>query len=221
MQKKKHGYSLHQSTPIYLEKVRRHSEPYIFELNNQPIVVLPNVMSPKYDWAGHFMIEELPDVRDKTVLEVGSGCGLVSMAALSEGAASLVAVDINPYAVENTKINLENVSTSERYKVFESDVFSAVEGEFDVIIFNAPYHGCPAADELEKGVADENYETLRKFFKHLDTFLKKDGIVAVGFSTSGDHELFNELCKNTGYALLKQKGDTRNGYQCEVTVLKK
>lgn len=216
----KHGYQLHQTTPNYLDLVRSHIEPYFFNLNGEEILILPGVMSPKYDWAGHYMIENLPDVNGKEVLEIGCGCGLVSMAALRKGAKKVVAVDINDIAVKNTNLNFERMGSNFNGIAFYSDVFSAVSGSFDVIIFNAPYHGCKANDDLEKGVADEGYYALRSFFKDFGVFLKNDGIIALGFSSSGDHDLFDSMIKTANLKKIHFFEDFREGYQCEVHLLR-
>lgn len=215
-----HGYKLHNSTPTYLGLVREHTEPYFFELNGESILILPGVMSPKYDWAGHYMIENLPDVQGKDVLEIGSGCGLVSMAAFRNDAKSVLATDINKKAVENTALNFERINASSTCHAIYSDVFDRVEGQFDVVIFNAPYHGCEAADDLEKGVADEGYYALRRFFAGLRNHLKDGGVAAIGFSSSGDHQLFDQLCHDSGLDVVNSVEDVRHGYQCEVHILK-
>ncbi len=219
--KKDHGYQLHETTPDYLDLVRSHKEPYIFKLNGEDILILPGVMSPKYDWAGHYMIENLPDVKDKDVLEIGCGCGLVSMAAFRAGAEKVVAVDINLAAIDNTNQNFIRIGTNDKCVAKYSDVFKNVDGLFDVVIFNAPYHACKANDDLEKGVADENYKALRDFFLDVASFLKNDGVVAVGFSSSGDHVLFDKLSQSSGLELTNSVSDIRQGYQCEIHTYRK
>lgn len=212
----RHGYRLHATTPVYLALVRKHAEPYVFQLDGEDILVLPGVMSPKYDWAGHFMIEKLPAVEGKDFLEIGSGCGLVSMAAFRRGAHTVLATDINPQAVENTRRNFERIGATTRCRAIHTDMFQGIDTEFDVVVFNAPYHGCRAADDLEKGVADDNYVALRAFFEGLEARLRPGGIAAVGFSSSGDHELFGKLKSSCGLTAVARYEDVRHGYQCEV-----
>ena len=71
------------------------------------------------------------------VLDLGCGSG-VSTVFVAGTAREVVAVDISPSAVKNTKENcrlhgLKNV------KVAQSDMFSKVEGAFDLILANPPY----------------------------------------------------------------------------------
>jgi SAM-dependent methyltransferase len=48
----------------------------------------------------------LPEVRDATVVDVGSGAGLISLVALARGAAQVVALDRDPRALEDTRHNV-------------------------------------------------------------------------------------------------------------------
>lgn len=213
-------YRLHWTTPLYLAKVRKHLSPYEVDVMGVSLVVHPGVMSPRYDWAGLFMIENLPiDLRGRRILEVGSGCGLVSVHALLRGAEEVVAVDINPAAVRNTLENVSRIGASTRAKVVHSDLFDEVQGQFDTIIFNAPYHGCEAADPLELGVADPDYRTLRRFFHQVSRYLRADGSLLFGFSESGDLELARSLIVHAGLMVTDEVSDTREGYQCMVLTL--
>jgi 16S rRNA G1207 methylase RsmC len=189
---------IHVTTRPYLNKVNSHLEPYEVEVFGENIIVLPGVMSPKYDWAGVYMIDYLPkDFTGQDVLELGPGTGLVSVFAGLRGAKSITSLDINPVAVENTLQNFDKFGLKNS-RAYVSDVFSAVTGEtFDSIIFNLPYHNGIPQNDLEKGVIDANYDAMKKFFAEASHYLKKDGLLYVGFSQSGDLDQFNaELDKN-------------------------
>ena len=217
MKDREHGYQLHWTTPLYLAKVREHDVPYEVDVFGVSMLVCPQVMSPKYDWAGVYMIENLHEQLDGArVLEIGSGCGLVSVHALLRRAAYLVAADINPAAVENTRLNIERINALDRAAVVQSDMFDAVDGRFDLIIFNAPYHGCEAADLLERGVADPGYGSLRRFFANVRSFLVPGGEVLFGFSESGDLALAEALIREANLSTLQRLSDVREGYQCMI-----
>ncbi|CAN5729170.1 hypothetical protein BH11PAT2_BH11PAT2_06830 [soil metagenome] len=183
---------IHVTTRPYLNKVEAHTEAYEVSVFGEPITVLPGVMSPKYDWAGLYMIDYLPkDLTDQDVLELGPGCGLVSVFAGLRGAKSVTAADINPTAIENTKLNFEKFSIANSLAVV-SDIFSNVpKKEYDSIIFNLPYHNGVPANDLEKGVIDAGYRAMELFFKDTKDYLKKNGKLYIGFSQSGDLQRFN------------------------------
>lgn len=83
------------------------------------------------------------------VLEIGTGTGIIAIIA-SKNAKSVVAVDINRYAVEcaqkNSEINLTSVD------IRFGDLFDPVDDEkFDLILFNTPY----LPTEYEELIEDE------------------------------------------------------------------
>lgn len=192
---------IHVTTRPYLNKVLQHTKPYEVDVFDRSITVLPGVMSPAYDWAGHFLIECLPtDLSGKTVLELGSGTGLVSVFAGLRGAKSVTAVDINPAAVKNTHLNLEKLQIHSR--TLESDVFSALPNEqYDLILFNLPYHNSRPQNDLEKGVMDDDYQTMERFFREARTHLTSSGELFVGFSQSGNIERFHQVLKQNGFQI--------------------
>lgn len=190
--------NIHVTTRPYLDKVNSHTEPYEVEVFGESIIVLPGVMSPKYDWAGLYMIDYLPkNFAGQDVLELGPGTGLVSVFVGLRGSRSITALDINPTAVKNSQQNFEKFQIKDCSALL-SDVFSAVPGmKYDSIIFNLPYHNGVARSDLEKGVIDSNYDAMKKFFGQAKDFLKKGGLLYVGFSQSGDLCQFaQELEKN-------------------------
>ena len=189
---------IHVTTRPYLNKVNAHTEPYDVDVFGEKITVLPGVMSPKYDWAGVYMIDYLPkDFSGQDVLELGPGSGLVSVFVGLRGARSITAADINPEAIENTKVNFEKFSLPNATAVV-SDVFSNVpHKKYDSIIFNLPYHDGVPANDLEKGVIDAGYYAMETFLAEVKNFLKEDGKLYLGFSQSGDVERFKKaLLKN-------------------------
>lgn len=74
--------------------------------------------------------------RDETLLDMGSGSGLIAIHAARAGA-KVTATDLNPFAVDCIKRNAAR--NDARVSVVQSDLFSNVSGIFDVISFNPPY----------------------------------------------------------------------------------
>ena len=211
----KQPYHLHSTTSPALEKMRAHRDSYETTVLGVPILVNPGVWSPAYDWSGLYYGENLPPVRGKDVLEVGCGSGVVSVFAARAGARKVLSVDINPAAVENTRQNFARLGlTSGEARI--SNMFSAVSEKFDVVIFNAPYHGCKPHDLLEWACSDEDYISLKSFFINVADHLNPGGLVSVGFSESGDLKLFHELVAQNRFKIVRSLSDWREGYNCMI-----
>jgi release factor glutamine methyltransferase len=102
---------------------------------------------------------------NKSFLEIGSGSGMLSLLAKRKGAA-VTAVDIDPAAVETTRINfLNNFGQHHGAEVLRSDVFSNVPAcIFDVIVINPPYYfkdpGQPSEQAWFCGKEGQYFEKL-------------------------------------------------------------
>ena len=210
-------YSLHTTTNPYLDQVRAHKDEYTVEVLGKKIIVFPDVMSPKYDWSSRFHVENMPNQSDKNFLEIGSGCGIISVFAHLQGAQNITAIDINPAAVANTKKNFELHGV--KGEAFESNLFDQIEGTFDSITWAAPYHGSEPADFLEHGVSDHNYQYLKQFMKEVSEYLNEDGQVILGFSDTGDNDLLNKLIEENDFELIERKEESNDGWTAYLYIL--
>ena len=85
----------------------------------------------------HLMIEHLleVDLKDKSVLDMGCGTGILAIFSEMRGASEVEAIDIDPWCYENS---VENVARNNchRIKVFEGDAGLLTDQSFDVVIAN-------------------------------------------------------------------------------------
>ena len=82
---------------------------------------------------------EMEDLKGKSVLDVGCGSGILSIFAAKRGADRVVAVDIDPLAVEETKENAELNGVSQKIETLEGGA-DKVEGTFDAVVANLEIH---------------------------------------------------------------------------------
>ncbi|GHJ40698.1 HemK2/MTQ2 family protein methyltransferase [Streptomyces sp. TS71-3] len=132
------------------------------------------------------------------VLDMGAGSGSLGILAATR-AARVFAVDINPHAVEAARANAASNGVADRYEVRQSDVFSAVEGTFDLIIFNPPFQWFAARDVADSATTDENYGALTTFFKQVREHLAENGRMIIFFSTMGDVNYLLKLIDEAGF----------------------
>jgi release factor glutamine methyltransferase len=204
-------YNLHNTTPNALKRMRAHKKRYEIKVVGIQLWVDPGVWSPAYDWSSLFYIENFPDVTDRSLLEIGSGTGVISLFAALKGASTILATDANPAAANNTLENFKRYELKNA-TVILSEGFDAVQGRFDIVVWNAPYHGSRPTDNLERGCADEDYHGIKAFFRDVGRHLNPGGRVIFGFSESGDLELIESLIKRAGFHVVRKLSDWREGY---------
>ncbi|MFN6075623.1 MAG: 50S ribosomal protein L11 methyltransferase, partial [Fluviicola sp.] len=77
---------------------------------------------------------DLPEV-PKKVLDMGTGTGVLAILAEFKGAEEILAVDIEPWSVENTKENAERNNCS-KIKALEGDIEVTFGNKFGLILAN-------------------------------------------------------------------------------------
>jgi release factor glutamine methyltransferase len=112
----------------------------LFHCNGFSIESDPEVYEPAEDT---FLLLETLDVHPHdSVLELGTGAGLISLDCARRGA-RVVCSDINPFAVRLTRRNIERNQSLLKgsIEVRQGDLFSILRPSerFDIIVFNPPY----------------------------------------------------------------------------------
>jgi release factor glutamine methyltransferase len=173
----------------------------IIEIEGIKLKLHSEVYEPAED--SILLLKNLVNVKNKEVLEIGVGTGLISIACAKKGAKKVVGVDINPYAVKLAKENakLNNVDVL----FFESDLFENVNGKFDIILFNPPYLPTSEDDKIESYLnyafdgGKNGREILDRFIDNLPKYLKKGGVAQIlQSSLTGEKETINKL-KSLGF----------------------
>jgi len=132
------------------------------------------------------------------VLDMGTGSGVNAILAATKGA-QVVAIDINPHAVETAIANAERNGVAHRIDVREGDVFSTVDGVFDLIVFDPPFRWFAPRDLREMASTDENYRAMTAFFRGARDHLTADGRMLIFFGTSGDIAYLRSLADGNGF----------------------
>lgn len=90
-----------------------------------------------YHWGGglalaRYILDQPEAVAGKRVLDMGAGSGIVGIAAMKAGAASVVAADVDPYAIAAIKLNAE--ANGVAIKAVLGDLTQAEPPEVDLIL---------------------------------------------------------------------------------------
>ncbi len=182
----------------------------IIKIKNILIKTHSKVYEPSED--SELLINNLVDVKNKTVLDMGTGTGIQAINASQRGAKKVVGIDINPYAIEIAKENavLNKLKLNEDIFFFESDLFKNMDeirdklniNKFEVILFNAPYLPTSEEEKLEKYLnyafdgGIDGRKVVDKFIEEVGNYLKKNGVIQiVQSSLTGEYKTLNLLEK--------------------------
>jgi len=168
----------------------------IFHLGLE-LYVPEDVFAPAGDGSFHRLVREEVRPSDR-VLDMGTGSGISAILAASHSR-DVVAVDINPKAVAAAAANATLNRVADRIRFLESDVFDAVDGTFDLMLFDPPFRWFKARDLLELSTADENYRALTTFMTQARRYLRPRGRILLHFGTSGDIDYLYHLIEVAGF----------------------
>jgi len=82
------------------------------------------------------ILTTLPDLEGARLLDLGSGTGILAMAALKLGARSALCVDIDPLAVRTCRLNCENNGIAGRVEHVCGSLEQVPADRFDLILAN-------------------------------------------------------------------------------------
>lgn len=113
--------------------------------------------------------------------------------------------------------NAERNGVADLVEVKYSDVFSKVEGTFDLVVFDPPFRWFRPRDLLEAAMTDEGYGALRAFFGGVRSHLAPSGRVLIFFGTSGDLGYLQRLVDSSGFVseVIAQDELTRDGWRVQ------
>lgn len=175
-----------------------------------------NVLVPRQDT--EILVEEvmrhLHDGMDLLDMCTGSGCILCSLLHYSNDCHGL-GVDVSPKALEVARQNAQNLGITAEWT--ESNLFSVVQGRFDIIVSNPPYIRSDVIPTLMPEVkAHEPMMALdgkedglffyREIIKQAGAYLRRSGMLffEIGFDQA---EAVSDLMREQGFAEVEVKKD--------------
>ncbi|MBO7519056.1 MAG: methyltransferase, partial [Methanobrevibacter sp.] len=168
-----------------------------FEIETDDLVYIPSDDT-------FLLAENLEIKKGQSVLEIGTGSGLVSMYA-SLLTDDVTATDINYNALELAEKNfkLNNIGT---IKLEFGDLFEPVKDKkFDVILFNTPYLPTDSDDIIND---DLNYafdggldgrKVIDRFINQVSNHLNDKGIVQIIQSSLSDNDRTLDMFDRNGF----------------------
>lgn len=142
--------------------------------------LLSGVFSPVLSYGTVFYSRAVPFPAGGRFLEIGCGAGVTAVQAALAGCEDVLAVDINPRAVANARLNAaRHGATAVRTRV--ADVFAGLRGEgvFDGVFWNIPYVSLAAdyvhTSPLSRAVFDIEHQGSRAYLSGVRDFLAHGG----------------------------------------------
>ena len=159
-----------------------------------------------------------PHADNPAILDVGTGSGVLGLtlaAELKEKGATATLVDISPEALclakENaTALELDNV------EFVQTDLFTQLEGSFDIIVANLPY--IPEVDrsslsaevsfdpDLALFSGADGLDLIRVFVSEVGHYLKPNGLLAMEIGINQDKQVENFLA-DAGFSAIQTGRD--------------
>ena len=138
------------------------------------------------------------------VLDMGTGSGIQAIAAARKPEVMrVVAVDVNPQALEEARENASLAGVADKIEFHLSDLFYAVTEKFDYILFNPPYLPTEPTEPKDEAVKAldgglTGAEVIRRFLREAGDHLTPEGRILLVLSSvtgitieeiAGDYEV--------------------------------
>lgn len=186
-----------------------------FELNAATLVPRPET-----ELLVDLAIQELSQIPNPRLLDLGTGTGAIAVAVLANlRRAKAVAVDLSPDAIEAARKNAERNGVGESLDLRQGSWFKPLgqEERFDAILSNPPYIESAAIDTLQREVrhfdprlaldgGPDGLEPYRVIAASARQWLTPEGVlmVEIGSTQSGAVE---EILGAAGFASLRTQKD--------------
>ncbi|MGH6769502.1 MAG: 50S ribosomal protein L11 methyltransferase [Xanthobacteraceae bacterium] len=168
------------------------------------LTIRPTVFHPAYFLTSSFFAGFIgrQDWTGKRVADVGTGSGILALSAARAGAASVVAIDINPNAACAAKENAGTNGLGDRVTAVCSNLLAAIapRPHFDVILSSPPSFPGEPIDLADRAWhAGQDYRDIASLFSQARERLAAGGRLYVLLSSDSDIEYLGKLVASAGF----------------------
>jgi methylase of polypeptide subunit release factors len=168
------------------------------------LTVRPTVFHPRYFISSERFAEFIDtlDLRGKHVVDIGTGTGILALAAARAGAENVLATDINPNAALSAEENARANGLGGQVTGLCGNLLAAVAPRplFDVILSSPPKHAGEPRNLADRGWhAGPQYRDVAALFDQARPRLKPGGRLYLMVSSDTDLNLFGSLIETAGF----------------------
>ncbi|KPL15928.1 hypothetical protein AMJ74_00280 [candidate division WOR_3 bacterium SM1_77] len=176
---------------------------------NYVLRIYPGVFIPRLETEYFIeLIEKMPYFAPKEILEIGTGCGAISIALAGVFPnATITATDVSEIALSCAQENIETYNLQKRMTLLRRNMFDGISETFDLIVSNPPYIPRSRLQSLPKSVkefepivaidgGENGTHFIHKLIKAGRPHLNEDGIMAVEIDESQVKPLQKFLSSN-------------------------
>jgi release factor glutamine methyltransferase len=161
------------------ESIKAHAESgtYRVDFKRIEIDVFPWVFPPQspFSESTHAVYDQFTDLTGQAVLDVGTGTGIQAIQAALAGADAVHAIDVDWTAVACAKHNVRLNNLENKILVWQSDLFSNVCQQYDLIVANLPIVDVDDSDPRFTSLYDPDFILHKGFFSSAADYLACGG----------------------------------------------
>lgn len=145
------------------------------KLKNIKLTIDPGVFdpSPNLTYSSSIVLDNFPNVKNKKILDIGTGSGILLINAIKNGAKIGLGTDIDTEALKCSSMNSVQNGIDDRAVFIWSDLFSTIYDRFDLIFANLPI------------IEDSSVEKIKELLFFYEWYLKKNGILYLTYASFG------------------------------------
>jgi methylase of polypeptide subunit release factors len=155
-----------------------------FSVNEK--VFCPFLSSARYH--ARFLFYNTHLFLNKTVIDMGSGTGILGIVMAKYGAKKVIASDISPFAIQNTLENIKKFGLKDKVEIVQGDLFGNINKKADLIVWNIPFFpGNPPKGDTISASMMMPPELFERFLKEAKNYLNPGGVIVIpSYSLGGD-----------------------------------
>ena len=147
--------------------------------------------------ASFLLLESVKKFGKGNLLDMGTGSGILAYEASKlKNVKSVTAVDIDGRSIAYVKKKYNNIK---KIKIIKSDLFKNIKEKFDTMLFNPPYLPqeivYPKFEDKAIFGGKKGYELIERFLNNAGSYLNKDGIILLLFSSLTNKKMINKIIK--------------------------